>query len=48
MAEIDQDELDRLRAIEDRANRVVAHIPDPDWVKAARFILDGHAGRQDR
>lgn len=38
-------ELDRLRAIEDRANRVIAHIPDPDWIKAARFILDGHAGK---
>lgn len=38
-------ELDRLRAIEDRANRVVANIPDPSMVKAARFILDGHAGK---
>jgi len=38
-------ELDRLRAIEDRANRVVVHMPDPDWIKCARIILDGHAGK---
>jgi hypothetical protein len=37
----------RLRTIEDRAERVVARIPDPDWVKAARFILDGKSGPYD-